>query len=473
MHYPPLSSELEPLGSWSFDFSRPGEVVYGTAFEDELGITMQYGLDDSQINRHLGTILPSTLADLIDVAVAVHVSDRLAVRRRRKQGSECRREIKLVVPVRNTALWRRDETGCLLRELLEFLTEDEWSIDFCQRPNSVRTAESQQHLFSARFDGPVHVGLFSGGLDSFAGTAAVIGQHPDTHFVCVSGVPNQRHGERQRKQVACLKKLKPASLTHVRVACWLRRSDEVEQEPTRRTRGFLFLALGAASVFCAEADCLWLYENGIGSVNLPYQRAEIGVSTARSVHPHTLNLMASFASVIADREFTIRNGSVFETKAQMCTDKSVQRVAEAIRETFSCDGFPLRKRGSAQCGVCTSCLLRRMALYHAGFSTLDREGYRDDVYSASFNPGIRGQRGMYEMNWQVARLKAGLVQPDPWLGLVSEFPDIVAAQQAICRQLGVAPDLAADRLVQLYRRHCDEWTRFPAASLAETQRKAA
>jgi hypothetical protein len=53
------------------------------------------------------------------------------------------------------------------------------------------------------------------------------------------------------------------------------------------------------------------------------------------------------------------------------------------------------------------------------------------------------------------------------------FPDIVAAQEAICRQLGVAPDLAADRLVQLYRRHCDEWTRFPAASLAETQRKAA
>ena len=74
--------------------------------------------------------------------------------------------------------------------------------------------------------------------------------------------------------------------------------------------------------------------------------------------------------------------------------------------------------------------------------------------------------------WWLTRA-AGLVQPDPWLGLASEFPDIVAAQQEICRQFGVAPDLAADRLVQLYRRHCDEWTRFPAASLAETQRKAA
>lgn len=458
---------------YEFDFGRPGEVNYATAFEGEDGIVMRYALDDAEINGQLGALLPSHLADLIDVAVAVYMADRLAVRGALERSSDWHRTVQLTIPVRRVELWQREDVQHGLLEALEFLTEDDWHLRFCQRPASLpRVAESQQHLFPDQFSGPVHVSLLSGGLDSFVGTAGAVARDPQSHFVCVSGVANQRHGDRQRQEVRSLKNLHPLSLTHIRVACWLKDADEVRQEPTRRTRGFLFLALGAVAALAARADRLWLYENGIGALNLPFTSTELGVTTSRSVHPKTLDLMGTLVSLVSGVAFTIRNACVLQTKAQMCSDSAIGSVIDTIRATFSCDGFPLRRHGASQCGVCTSCLLRRMALFNAGLRDQESRDYRYDVYS----PGAldeRHLRGAFEMDWQVARLGAALRQEDAWLGLVSEFPSLAVAQQSLAAQLVLPASVVADRLVGLYRRHCDEWRRFPGSSLAQLGRKAA
>jgi 7-cyano-7-deazaguanine synthase in queuosine biosynthesis len=456
---PPSNNTCAPERQYQFNFDQPG-VGYSTAFEDDKGLVMQYALDDSKLNSQLGAMLPARIADLIDIAAAVYISDRRAVRCTRGPVPTWRRSIGLTIPVRCREFWDRPTVGDTLTGVLQHLTEDDWRVRFCERrAASVRLAESQHHLFPQPFDGPVHVSLLSGGLDSFAGIAAAIALNPLAHYVCVSGVANHRQEERQRHEMRFLRQLKPASLTHVRVPCWLHHAEEVPQEPTRRTRGFLFLALGAVAALAAGTDRLWLFENGVGALNLSFTRAEPGVMTTRAVHPRTLNLMGAFISLIADKEFTIANEAVFSTKAQMCAAPAIQPVIGGIPVTFSCDGFPLRRQGPTQCGVCTSCLLRRLALFNAGVAEDAGSAYRYDVQSSQ-PLDERHSRGFREMDWQVARLTDALRREDPWMGLVDEFPRIVEAQEALSEQHGLPVSTVAERLVSLYRCHCEEWRRF-------------
>ena len=177
--------------------------------------------------------------------------------------------------------------------------------------------------------------------------------------------------------------------------------------------------------------------------------------------------------MLAGHEFTIRNGAVLQTKAMMCADPALRSLLDAIPLTFSCDAFPLRRKGPSQCGVCTSCLLRRLALLNASLQHNDTEGYRYDVYAPANLLSDRHQRGALEMQWQVARLSAALSQDNAWAGLVREFPGLAVAHQSLVGQLALPAANVAEELVSLYRHHCEEWNRFPPSSWVPSQRKAA
>src|ERR1017187_7346575 len=157
------SNRPENPDQHTFDFGRLGEVNYAPAFEGEDGLTMHCGLDDSAISGQLGAVLPAHLADRVDIAVVTYTSDRLAVRR--ANDSAWHRSVQVTIPVRRIDFWNSCEVQRALSGLLEFLTEDDWRLRFCQRPSRhPRIAESQPHLFQDQFAGPVSVGLFSGGL---------------------------------------------------------------------------------------------------------------------------------------------------------------------------------------------------------------------------------------------------------------------------------------------------------------------
>jgi hypothetical protein len=182
-------------------------------------------------------------------------------------------------------------------------------------------------LFPPPDDAPVSVGLFSGGLDAFAGTVASIAANRDQHFVCVSGTPSRRQEQRQHSQAASLRDvLKPRSLTSIRVPCWLHSAEENNQEPSRRTRGFLFLSLGAAAVLAANAQHLSVYENGIGAINLPYERTPVGIPNSRAVQPLTLLLFSRFVQAVIEERFGVKNPCVFQTKAEMCQHPELGRL---------------------------------------------------------------------------------------------------------------------------------------------------
>ena len=259
--YRSASTNPNQLG---FDFGEPNLVRQCGAFREGDTLAAQYYLDDEDIARKFGHLVPSTLADLIDIAVAVHMADRLAPRRcRNSELAWWRRDLHVTVPVRRLGLWSSVEIQNALLETLRFLTDDDWSIKFSSRLESGRVSETQHFLFAERFEGPTNLGLYSGGLDSLAGTAAALGSDSVSDFVCVSGVPNHRQGLQQRLQVEGLNRLNSGRVTHVRVPCWLQSANELAQDASRRTRGFLFLLLGAVTALSARVLSLRSHQSSI------------------------------------------------------------------------------------------------------------------------------------------------------------------------------------------------------------------
>jgi hypothetical protein len=85
--------------------------------------------------------------------------------------------------------------------------------------------------------------MFSGGLDSLAGTVETA--RAGGRVALVSHRPVSTLSSRQRELFIELQKEFPGRLIHVPV--WINKRSGLSREPTQRTRSFLFAALGAVS----------------------------------------------------------------------------------------------------------------------------------------------------------------------------------------------------------------------------------
>jgi hypothetical protein len=218
-----------------------------------------------------------------------------------------------------------------------------------------------------------------------------------------------------------------------------------DDEPTRRTRGLVFLGIGAAAALQHRATRLIVAENGIGALNLPFTGAQSGAMTSRAVHPKTLDLMAQLVGALTDADFVIENPFISMTKGEM-----VRALPEAAYETCaaseSCDNAA-SGRGSLErrCGHCTSCLLRRVSFHAAGRDSWDVGTYLSDVMIRE------GRWRMPEMLWQAAGFDRALRSSDP-NALLEHVPDLTHIPYG-------ALNLSAQR--RLLSTYVEEWRHFP------------
>ena len=438
---------------FSFDFHALGRVAWesaGRQLNHAMKPPASFFVDDRAIANEFGKIIEPRWADLVDIAASAHIADRLA---RRSAGRS--RQIKIRLPVRVPELWQSPEINGHLTELLQFMTQDLWSFDFCESGDRRRNSELQDHLPLPDPGCPSRTCLLSGGLDSFAGAAAAITANPGVPFVLVSITPNSRHQQRQSQQVKALRQIPGARLSHIQLPLTLRDGDTYSQEPTRRTRGLVFLALGSVTAAVADAPTLSLFENGWGALNLPYDRSQIGSDMSRSAHPTTLEMASQLLTVLRSTPFKVRNECFYQTKAEMLMNPAVHSLKSAIQLTFSCDKFPRRIRQAEQCGLCTSCLLRRNALGAAGLAECDSRDYR---YISPYPPSSE-HRENHAIRWQTMRMERCLAQPNAWLALVTEFPELSGAAASTARIEGEDPARVEARIVRLLRRQANHWRR--------------
>jgi hypothetical protein len=399
-----------------------------------LHLSCQALVDGHSVTRRLARAFPSIAADLIEIAARIYAIDRLVERPTDpalRSGSSWGRDLRVEMPVRSPRLWNNHVDR--LTELLAWLTDDSWSLEFSRLSEGAGPLdESQGYLFEMVPRGSIPV-LFSGGLDSAAGLAVGLA---DSDVVAISVDTNNWMQHVQQRVLKELRALYPRECVPLRYRVSVGASGV---ESSQRSRGLLFLAVGIATSWALRQNRLRVFENGIGAINLPYLRSQFGSQATRSMHPRTLWLAEQLAAAVGSRPFRIETPTLAATKAQVVSAAPIS-ADSALALTVSCDtGFAARVRQHAPCGICTSCLLRRQALHAAGKANLDA--------AASYRASAPERSVAFQaMMWQVARLRTCLAQPDPWIAMVSEFPEL----------LDTAP-LAPTDVVSLYRSYVREW----------------
>lgn len=226
----------------------------------------------------------------------------------------------------------------------------------------------------------------------------------------------------------------------------------------------MFLTLGVVAAAQARTDILWVYENGVGALNLPLNETQLGVDNYRGVHPLSLMMARDLLERVLERTIHIRNPFLFHTKAEMCAALQSAGLADLVRETVSCDGFAQRVANQPQCGYCTSCVLRRQSLYAAGLESYDAaNGYRYDVLSHQTALTLNQVYGLEAMRNQVEKLQRALSSDDPWQALVASFPDLARVQAALVVRESLDSDEVKTSLIRMYRAYVREWGKFPVS----------
>ncbi len=445
--------------TFSYDF---------TEFENGPEAGCSFWMCQENLASPFSRAFPRRAADLLDVFGAVYAADRRS--KRCFQGvATGQRRFCIHMPVREPDLWTSPELATRLRELLPWVSEDIWSFEFV-RQNSVWEPDSRQgFLMEIPVKSPVRVSLFSGGLDSLAGLAHHALNSPGGSCILVSGCT---HGRLACQQVAQVKLIRSAwrrgspvasgDVSHVAVPFGINSDENVHEEKSQRTRALLFLAFGAVTALQAQADTLYVFENGVGALNLPLNGTQLGTDNYRGVHPRTLGMAeALFASVLGE-SIHIENPYMFVTKAEMCRALPGSGLAGVASETVSCDGYPQRVPNQAQCGSCTSCLLRRQSLFCAGLMECDPGGaYRHDIFKGLSDLSPEEAHGFGVMSEQVNRIAGCLASDRPWQELTAAYPELARTLAALTARPGAAAkeDLAAG-FVGLFRTYAQEWKEF-------------
>jgi 7-cyano-7-deazaguanine synthase in queuosine biosynthesis len=458
------------MREYLFDFSTP--------------TTQGLSIDSVVLPRQLPHVLPGTSLSLIhedlgDVGLATTVTDRFAPRHRDAENTDSR-QLHVVIPVRCPEVWQQAPVSNALQLALQFLTQDQWHIDFVPRSRPARSSQSGQvlvpHTVTAR---ELEFSLYSGGADSTIGVALQGLRHPSVRQVVIAVTGGhlaqqqnlafdhvsdelERRGAQRLVGVPFKTKVDRQA---VRTMRGIGEDKRVPEDFSQRSRGFLFIALGAMVAASNRGMALHVYENGPGAINLPYSRASIGADHTRSMHPRFLFLMQQFLEALLGHSFSIHNPHWFDTKSEMAIRLAEAGLATLIPETISCERHNTRATGprtegqGIHCGICTSCLLREVSFRYARVP--------DSTYTKTLEElKADERRWLILMRDQAQTLHAAANgHGDPFINLLKSFPDLRYAYDGL-RLLGSTADEARTRLTRLYRQYASEWQSVSNSSAA-------
>lgn len=404
------------------------------------------GFDIGQLSEKTGPPEPK-VADLLDLAAAVYMTD-LAVLRGRNERFV--RDIELHVPVRQPDLWL--PLADHLVRLAWHLTGDNLSLHLWPRSAAEQPTNG---IGPSALPGADCICLLSGGIDSLAGAVMLLRAGRRPLFVSHrSGNPTVARA--QRHVVTVLRRLQP-ELAHIFVALAplttasaLPFPPPEQREPSRRSRSLFFMAIGAAAAAALGVCEVYMPENGILTAALPLTPSRVGGLSTRSTHPAVVSLLNQICRA-AGLNASVLNPFVYRTKTELIAD--ILRPAlkpEEILGTVSCWMTGRRHR---QCGGCVPCLLRRLSLLAAG---LPDQAYEIDLLAQPEQfRGTDAFVNLVDMLAYVARLNARSETE-----LVLESPALLDLQAYGVSVLDVAAMLKrfASEVTQVVA------ARFPAAA---------
>ena len=213
--------------------------------------------------------LPDIVVDCLDLAATIYFADRLAIRCR---DEKCR--IQVEIPVRKYETWRNPLNLTQLQDIFDYYTGDEWHFEFVQRKASPPT-KCEQLCLSLRDGDAVEVALWSGGLDALAGLCSRLIMQPKIQFMLVGTGANTFIQSRQKEIANSFEGKFPGRSRLMQLPIELTGTNKQRVNSCQRSRGFVFLLLGAICAYMEGQRTLHVYENGVGAINLPYRASEL------------------------------------------------------------------------------------------------------------------------------------------------------------------------------------------------------
>ncbi|TQK74927.1 MULTISPECIES: 7-cyano-7-deazaguanine synthase [unclassified Brevibacillus] len=310
------------------------------------------------------------ILDLVDVISTIYIRDIQTKRR-----DSWSRKFEVSVPVTNVSLW--EQARPILSRLITFVSGDQVEITYTQREKEFRTG-----LFTDLTKGNFKaVSLLSGGLDSFSGAYHNIANGIPSLY---NGYQNSNNSEHKRQKLVsefiCLQDPSAASKISPNLKV-------TKIEPTQATRSLLFLALACALAYSYQIKDVFIYENGVLSLNPVINHR----FTTKTTHPRTISLYNQLLKVL-ELDIMISNPFLFETKGAII-DRLSNTFKVAITNTYTCS----RSRqniyvGKFQCGHCIPCILRKISL-----AAYDNEHY-DVEYDVPYDYKLRSIKDKYVQN---------------------------------------------------------------------------
>lgn len=430
--------------------------VGGTAKRVELNVwpghrdcNIKLRIED--LHQTLWRDIPDPFQDLLEIAAYVYSCDQLAKRGGAAEldtfGEGWRRHFHFHIPVRVPDLWNSEPVMRVLRETLEFLSDDLYDFTF----HPAVGAPAVQSLFDfgtgdAPRGIPEAVMMFSGGLDSLAGAIEeVCRAKRNVVMVNHRSTPkfSGKHRELQNLLVGKASPLKPMHL-HVRI----NKNSELGCEYTQRSRSFLYAALGATAATVLRLKTLRFYENGVVSLNLPVCAQVIGGRATRTTHPKVLDGFQRLFTLLADEPFLVENPFLWDTKADVIRRILREGCGELIAPSRSCAETRQRTNTETHCGTCSQCIDRRFGIIAAGAEAFDPVSqYELDLFTKSLTKPEEKilAAAFLERANQVSRIVSGSQ-------FIRRYPEVLRA----ARFVGGTPASSVSRMLDLYKRHATE-----------------
>lgn len=413
--------------------------------------SLDHGIGGALTSLKKQGIFPSEIGiDLLVVAAHVHATDTRISRAEQSQDSWTR-EIRLVVPVSDPALWTRSIPT--LTKALNFLTGDRWTIGFRARPPKFAAIakDAPPTLIAPPFDA---VSLFSGGLDSLVGAIDLLqaGASP----LLVSHHGEGATSDAQNMLFAGLKKhYDKSSFERLQVGMKFKRGlfSGVSGEDSTRGRSFLFFALGIfAGTGLGKSFALQVPENGLIALNVPLDQLRLGSNSTRTTHPYYI---ARWNELLVELgiDGRVENPYWDKTKGEMMIACGNEMLLRALTPSaFSCAHpgnvrwLGEEGRWKEHCGSCLPCLIRRAAIERAWGAEGDTTTYTiPDLASNRLNTKKAPGKQVRSFQYMIARL--------------SGRPQLA---NLLIHKPGSLADVAThlDELADVYRRGLDEVARL-------------
>jgi 7-cyano-7-deazaguanine synthase in queuosine biosynthesis len=325
--------------------------------------------------------LNNRLKDLLEIAGYVFAADRKTYRGKPDdlEYHSWSRAFNFHINVRDLAFWKRKDVQENLENALVFMSGDHsYKFNFYKATEDFPTSIFDNEKFEINCPEKLKVALFSGGIDSLAGAIEIL-ETTDSEICLVSHQSGQPGTiMTQRTIFEELKKLYPNRCTHYKFHCSLHGIQA--RDESQRTRSFLYCSTAFAIAKTYKQNGIYVFENGITSLNFAETQDLMNARSSRTTHPQTLSKLAELFTLIAEEDFHINNPYLFKTKTEVVEVIKAYDKLDFLDNSVSCSVTRNKERNTTHCGKCSQCIDRRFAVYAAAVENEDENG----IYSFDF-----------------------------------------------------------------------------------------